>query len=419
MIGEIIAIGDELTSGRILNTTSHFAASQLFAAGHEILAMATIGDDTELIGHTLQQALGRADFVVVTGGLGPTTDDMTNEAVASALDRPSTFYPEIFKKIQAHGKNNSTNHQIYLEKLAWLPEGAHALHTEVKSAGYFLVHDSKPVFFLPGVPHEMKELLLETVITRLAVWEGEDKVRKVRQRLFKVLGMAESEINRKLGHLEDRDPRVKIGYYPVFPEVHVNLTATGANQAEVDNLFEKFTKQIESVLGAFVYGSDTDTLEKIIGKILKQRGQTLAVAESCTGGLIGHTITRAPGSSEYFLGGVVSYSNALKERFLGVNRETLMEFGAVSAETARAMADGARRQTAADYAIAVTGIAGPDGGTEEKPVGTVYVGLATPEKVHNFLFNFLGNRSQIQRQACQAGLDLLRRRLLDYELRTV
>ncbi|HIJ79750.1 MAG: CinA family nicotinamide mononucleotide deamidase-related protein [Desulfobulbaceae bacterium] len=418
MLGEIIAIGDELTSGRILNTTSHFAASQLFAAGHEIVAMVTIGDEPDLIGQTLQQALGRADFVVVTGGLGPTTDDLTNAAVASALDRPSTFYPEIFKKIQAHGNTLSANRKIFLEKLAWLPEGAHALHTEVKSAGYFLVHDGKPVFFLPGVPHEMKELLLETVITRLAVWDGEE-VRKVRQKLFKVVGMAESEINRKLGHLEGRDPRVKIGYYPVFPEVHVNLTATGASAVEADGVFDKFNQQIESVLGPFVYGSDTDTLEKVIGSSLKERGQTLAVAESCTGGLLGHTITKAAGSSEYFLGGVVSYSNSLKERFLGVNRETLLKFGAVSSEVARAMADGARRQTAADYALAVTGIAGPAGGSEEKPVGTVYIGLATPEKIHDFLFNFSGSRGRIQRQACQAALDLLRRRLLDYELRTV
>lgn len=418
MIGEIIAVGDELTSGRILNTTSHFAASHLFAAGHEIVAMTTIGDDLEIIGNTLQQALNRAEFVVVTGGLGPTSDDMTNAAVSSALGRPSTFYPEIFKKIQEYGNSVPNGRNISLEKLAWLPAGAHALHTEAKTAGYFLVHEGKPVFFLPGVPREMKDLLIETVISRLAVWEGEE-LRHVRQKLYKVFGMAESEINRKLEHLENYDPRVKIGYYPVFPEVHVSLTATGGSKEEAKTVLQRYDKQIRSLLTTFVYGEDGDTLEQVIGAILTERGQTLAVAESCTGGLIGHKITQVAGSSAYFLGGAVAYSNSLKERFLGVSRETLIQFGAVSPETAIAMADGVRRVTAADYTISVTGIAGPSGGTADKPVGTVYVGLATPEKTHEFLYNFSGNRKQIQAQSCHAALDLLRRRLLDYELRTV
>ncbi len=418
MIGEIIAIGDELTSGRILNTTSYFAASQLFVAGHEVLAMTTIGDDVDLIGRTILGAMERSDFVIVTGGLGPTTDDLTNEAVSSALDRPSKLYPEILRKIQEYGKDAPSMIQDSLEKLAWLPDGAHALHTEAKTAGYFLVHDGKPIFFLPGVPHEMKELLLETVITRLAVWEGTE-ARQVRQKVYKVVGMAESEINRKVEHLEGRDPRVRIGYYPVFPEVHVSLTATGASKAEADNIFASFDKQMADILGTFVYGSDGETLEVVVGRLLHDKGQTLALAESCTGGMISHAITKVPGSSEYFLGGAVVYSNSLKERYLGVERELLMRHGAVSAETARAMAAGVRRVTTADYALSVTGIAGPSGGSEEKPVGTVYVGLATAEKNYDFLFQFTGNRWQIQAQACQAALDLLRRHLLDQPIDTI
>ncbi len=420
MLGEIIAIGDELISGSILNTTSHFAASQLFAAGHEVLAMTTIGDDPELIGSTLQRALVRAEFVIVTGGLGPTSDDLTNQAVSTALDRPATFYPEIMKKIQAHGKETPAGRQSSLEKLAWLPKGAHALHTEAKSAGYFLVHEGKPIFFLPGVPHEMKSLLLETVITRLAVWEGES-ARQVRQKVYKVVGMAEAEINRKLAHLEGRDPRVRIGYYPVFPEVHVSLTATGSMEKEAELVLAKFAEQVSVILGSDIYGCDGDTLEGLVGSLLAGRGQTLAVAESCTGGLVGHAITRVAGSSAYFLGGAIAYSDALKERFLGVNRETLLRHGAVSPETARAMADGVRRVTAADYGLAVTGIAGPAGGSEEKPVGTVFFGLATPERTTAARANFSGDRWQIQAQACQQALDLLRRRLLglDNEARTV
>ena len=411
MIGEIIAIGDELTSGSVLNTTSYFAASQLFAAGHEILAMTTIGDAPELIGRTLRQALQRADFVIVTGGLGPTTDDLTNAAVSSALARPATFYPEILKKIQAHGQNLPTGQQISLEKLAWLPAGAHALHTEAKMAGYFLVQDGKPIFFLPGVPQEMKDLLLETVLTRLSVWEGEE-VRQVRQKVYKVVGLVESEINRKLAHLEGRDPRVRIGYYPVFPEVHVSLTVTGSSSQEAEAAFKKYDGQVTTFLGDCCYGSGADTLEGLAGALLAERGQTLAVAESCTGGLIAHTLTKVVGSSAYFLGGVVAYSDGLKERLLGVNREIILRSGAVSAETARGMAEGMRRVIPVDYALAVTGIAGPSGGTEAKPVGTVYFGLASPDKTQTYLFRFSGERGQVQVLASQTALDLLRRHLL-------
>lgn len=420
MIGEIIAIGDELTSGSVLNTTSYFAASQLFAAGHEIVAMTTIGDDPDRIGLTLQRALREADFVIVTGGLGPTTDDLTNAAVSSALDRPPTFYPEIFKKIQTCGTGLPSGQQRSLEKLAWLPAGAHALNTEAKMAGYFLVQDGKPIFFLPGVPQEMKELLLETVITRLAVWEGEE-VRQVRQKVYKVVGLTESEINRRLSHLEGRDPRVRIGYYPVFPEVHVSLTVTGATGREAEAAMRKYAGTIAGFLGDCCYGSGTDTLEGVVGSLLAGRGQTVAVAESCTGGLLGHTLTKVAGSSAYFLGGVVAYSNGLKERLLGVNREIILRSGAVSAETARAMAEGMRRLTAVDYALAVTGVAGPAGGTEDKPVGTVYFGLAGPEKTQAFLFHFSGERGQVQALASQTALDLLRRHLLglDNECRTV
>lgn len=415
MNGEIIAIGNELTSGRILNTTSYFAASQLFAAGHEVHAMITIGDDIELIGSTLQDSLRRSDFVIVTGGLGPTTDDMTNEAVSAALERPSRLYPEILEKIRKYGKKVPEVVQASLEKLAWLPDGAHALHTEAKTAGYFLVHDGKPIFFLPGVPHEMRELLLETVLTRLSVWEGEDAP-SVHQKLYRLFGLSESEINQRLAHLEGRDPRVRLGYYPVFPEVHVSLTVVSRSEGEGQSLFGKLDKQISDLLGAPIFSTGDETIADVVGRLLMENGQTLAVAESCTGGLIGHMLTKIPGSSSYFLGGVVAYSNMLKERLLGVEHETLLGHGAVSSETARAMAEGLRRQTGADYALSVTGVAGPSGGSQEKPVGTVYFALAASEKTYDFLFHFSGDRWQIQNVSAYTALDILRRRLLDYEL---
>ncbi|MBU0485438.1 MAG: CinA family nicotinamide mononucleotide deamidase-related protein [Proteobacteria bacterium] len=410
MIGEIIAIGDELISGRILNTTSYFAASQLFAAGHEIVAMMTIGDNPALIGQTLINSLERADFVVVTGGLGATTDDLTNAAVSDALQRPTTFYPEILENIRANSKRTPKQVQLSLEKLAWLPAGAHALKSDAQMAGHFLVHDGKPVFFLPGVPHEMKELLVETVISRLAVWEGED-VREVRQKLYRVVNLAETEINRQLDPLAKNDQRVRIGYYPVFPEVHVSLTVTGHNGSEVEELFKEQNRQILVLLGDDCYGTDTETLEEVVGKLLTRRHLTLALAESCTGGLVAHRLTKVSGSSGYFVGGVVAYSNNLKERLLKVDRDILVKFGAVSAETARAMAAGICAVTGADYGLAVTGVAGPTGGTDEKPVGTVYFGLAGPGKTSDFMVNFFGDRWQVQEATAHYALDLIRREL--------
>ena len=412
MLGEIIAIGDELTSGRILNTTSYFAAGHLFAAGHEVVAMATVGDDAGLIAESLHRALDRVEFVVVTGGLGATSDDLTNEAVADALGRPTIFHPEILRRIEVQCSDWAAQVGASMEKIAWLPEGAHELKSDANMAGYFLVHDGKPIFFLPGVPHEMEELLLEAVITRLAVWEGSEP-RTVHQKVFNVVGLSEAVINERLGHLEGKDSRVAIGYYPVPPEVHVSLTVTGDSVAEADRLFDEFNRKIGAALAPFHYGSDGDQLEEVVGGLLREKGMSLALAESCTGGMIAHKLTAVAGSSDYFVGGVVAYSNHLKERLLAVPHTVIEQYGAVSGETARSMAEGVRTVTGADVAVSVTGVAGPSGGSAEKPVGTVWFALATPDGVHAFHRFFTGVRWQVQAKSCCYGLDLVRRYLLD------
>ena len=411
MLGEIIAIGDELTSGQILNTTSYFAAGHLFGAGHEVVAMATVGDNATLIAESLHRALERVDFVIVTGGLGATSDDLTNEAVAEALDRPTIFHPEILRRIEAQCSDWAAQTGASMEKIAWLPEGAHELKSDANMAGYFLVHDGKPIFFLPGVPHEMEELLLEAVITRLAVWEGVAP-RTVHQKIFKVVGLPEAAINDRLGHLDEKDPRVAIGYYPVPPEVHVSLTVAGNSVAEAERLFSEFDREIVSALAPFYFGDDGDLLEEVVGDLLRKREVTLTLAESCTGGMIAHKVTAVAGSSDYFVGGVVAYNNDIKERLLAVPHEILVQYGAVSEETARAMARGVKAATGADLAVSVTGIAGPTGGSDEKPVGTVWFALATADDVHAFCRHFSGVRWQVQAKACCYGLDLVRRYLL-------
>lgn len=407
MIGEIIAIGDELTSGRILNSTSYFAASHLYASGHEIGAMATIGDEPSLIGKALKRSIERADFVVVTGGLGPTSDDMTNEAVANALDRPTTFYPEIFDKIK---KSESFKEMPSLEKLAWLPSGAEILKPGEKIAGYMLVYQEKPIFFLPGVPHQMRELMLDRVIPRLATWSG-NTISLVKQKIFKVFGLPEPMIQEMLAGLERNKQELRIGYYPNAAEVHVSLTVRGETHHETEARFKEGEDAIREILGCCIFDEAGENLETIVGRTLKEKGLTLALAESCTGGLLAHHITLISGSSDYFKGGVVAYANQMKEELLHVAHQTLEQCGAVSRETAEEMARGIKKISGADLALSITGIAGPSGGTSEKPVGTVCFAIDDGIKAVSFQYHFSGKRITVQTKAAMTGLDLLRRHL--------
>lgn len=408
MIGEIIAIGDELTSGRIANTTSGFAASQLFAAGHEIFAMQTIGDSPELIGEALTRAIGRVDFVIVTGGLGATSDDLTNEAVAAALRRPPTLHREILAQISP--PPGGGNERPWLEKLAWLPAGAEVLSAESRMAGYLLVYDSTPIFFLPGIPGQMKQLFVEHVLPCLAGWSADDR-NAIRQRVYRTFGLSENMINGRLREIE-KTPRVKIGYYPVDSEVHVSLTVVGREPEESDALFRQADMAVTAALGDTIYGHNLDTLAAVVGGLLRRRGLLLGVAESCTGGLLASKITEVAGSSQWFAGGIIAYSNALKERLLAVDPQLLAAHGAVSAPVARAMASGALTCAGAGVAVAITGIAGPTGGSPGKPVGTVHFGLAVDGEVTDHSRTFSGSRREIQEIAAQTALDLVRRALL-------
>ena len=412
MIGEIIAIGDELTSGRILNTTSGFAASQLFAAGYEIFAMHTIGDTPDLIGEALKRAISRVDFVIVTGGLGATTDDLTNEAVSEALNRPPTLYREILAQIQPHIQGNK-NDTLFLEKLAWLPEGAEILSSESRMAGYLLVYDTTPIFFLPGIPSQMKELFVDHVLPCLAGWST-DKRNHIRQRIYRTFGATENMINKELKHIEET-PKIKIGYYPVESDVHVSLTVIGQSREESDTLFNQADTEIMDRMGDKIYGFNHESIAMVVGNLLKERDWMISVAESCTGGLLASKITKVAGSSEWFSGGVVTYSNELKQQLLAVDNGLIAEYGAVSIPVARAMVEGVAACTASKVAISVTGIAGPTGGTEEKPVGTVFFGIFVNGTISEHHFTFSGSRREIQEITAQTALDLVRRTLLNHK----
>jgi nicotinamide-nucleotide amidase len=411
MIGEIIAIGDELTSGRIPNTTSGYVARELFLLGHRIQAMHTIGDEPERIGRMLIAALERSDFVIVTGGLGATTDDMTNQAVIDALHLKTTIHPGVQANIEGRFTSDQRNEAVTLAKLARLPEGAEVLDSDCRMAGYLLRYNSKPIYFLPGVPPQLEILLHSKVLPGLQAFSPLPAI-PVCQQVYRTCGLPEIEINKRLQPLEQND-HVEVGYYPVCSEVHVSLTARNLDKGANDPFFIEADAFIRQSLGKNIYGVGEVTLAAVIGDLLRTKGQTLCVAESCTGGLIASKITETPGSSRWFRGGVVVYSNELKQILLGIDRMVLANHGAVSTETARAMAAGAAARLECDMALSVTGIAGPDGGSKEKPVGTVYLGLSYQNNVIDRLCHFIGSRRQIQEKTAQTALDLVRRALLE------
>lgn len=408
MIGEIIAIGDELTSGRIINTTSGLAARHLFLLGHSIRAMHTIGDDQELIGTTLKAAIGRSDFVLVTGGLGATSDDLTNEAVIKALGLHGAVHPGVRANIESRLVNGDQV-AASLAKLAQLPEGVEVLDPECRMAGYLLWYEGKPLYFLPGVPPQMEILLRDKVLPGLQAFDA-GRALPVCQRVYRTCGLYEIEINKRLKPLENQG--IEIGYYPVGAEVHVSLTGHNLHAGTDDPGFQRADAFIREALGDNLYGLDQDTLAIVTGRLLARHNLMLGVAESCTGGLIAAALTEIPGSSRWFKGGAVVYANQLKERLLGIESTLLHQHGAVSSATAQAMANGAVQHLSCDIAVAATGIAGPDGGSTEKPVGTVYLGLAFRGTVFDRLCRFYGSRRQIQEKTAQTAIDMVRRALL-------
>ncbi len=387
----IIAIGDELATGRVINTTSSFAAQRLFENGYDVHSITTIGDIAELIGKTIQEVLATTDTLIVTGGLGSTDDDITNETVAEALQLPLEHHPEIEESIGFPGK------------MALLPAGAKPLLPKSNIAGYLLEYRGKKIFFLPGVPKQMRRLFMEKVLPALSQCNDQ----YVLQKIFRIFHLPEMEVNRRITVL-DFPQEVHIGYYPVLAEVHLSLTVRSNEKQKTEQLFAAAEQSITENFASHIYSYDEITMEMVVGELLIKSGMTLATAESCTGGLIGKLITATPGSSSYFLGGVVSYANSMKRDFLGVEAKKISSFGAVSKEVAAQMAEGIRQKSGSDLGLAVTGIAGPGGGSKEKPVGTVYIGLATAEgcTVHHHIFS--GNRERIRLLTAYMGLNMVR-----------
>ncbi|MDF2953822.1 MAG: ADP-ribose pyrophosphatase domain of DNA damage- and competence-inducible protein CinA [Thermodesulfobacterium sp.] len=403
MTGALIFIGDELVCGAIENTNSVVAGKILTSYGFEIGEIVILPDNVESITECLENLTDKYDFLIVSGGLGPTDDDLTNLAVSKAfnlrLKENKNFLSAIFSA------REYKDSQDIAKKMALLPEGAVPLSKDFSSAGYLLNIKNKFLFFLPGVPFQFEFLLKNEVIPKLL--QLKPKIKKQVIKTLRFFDLNETDINQVINNFpEDLLSSVKIGYYPIFPEL--KLILQGEEEKRISIFIERLKKDFSLHLV-----SETDKgLPEVIGELLKERKEKLAVAESCTGGLLSSFITSVSGSSIYFDRGFITYSPESKVELLGVNPETIKKFDVVSFEVAIEMAEGVRKKTGVDYALSITGFAGPTGGTPENPVGTVYIGFSFQNKVKAFRFNFSGSRKHIQVLASYTSLDILRRYLL-------
>lgn len=408
---EIIGIGNELTTGRVLDRNAGYAAGRLSSHGFEVTRILFIPDQAKEIRKTLLQAHKRADAVLITGGLGGTLDDITAEVAARTFNRPLTLHPGLHHQIKRFLKKREIPWDPTYDKLALLPGGVQLFHPRPKACGFLMEEAGKPLFFLPGVPAEMRRLLDRQVIPFLLQRRPRQPV--VKQRVYKIFGLLENEINQRLKELEQKDGTVQLGFYPNFPENHLTVLVRAGQAFRAERMLDQVETEIEARLGDTIVARNDQTLEEVVGELLLKKKMTLAVAESCSGGLIGDRITNIPGSSAYFEGGVIVYSNRAKMDWLGVPRRLLSRHGAVSEETALALARGILERGRADLGLAVTGIAGPGGGTPEKPVGTVWMALASAKGVQSGHFLFGGRRRQIKVLTAYTALDRVRKYLLN------
>lgn len=414
MRAEIICIGTELLLGQIVDTNAAYLAKELAELGIDLYHKSTVGDNLERIIATLGQAWKRSDLLILSGGLGPTQDDLTREAVAGLLDEELEFNSEAWDQVRAYFEKTGRPLSENNRRQAMFPRSGRVIPNRLGTAPAMLVEKDKHILItLPGVPSELKGLWEDSFKPYLRE-ELQRRGKSVLTSLFvRMVGIGEGAMEEKIIDLIQGQTNPTIAPYASRGEVALRITAKSDSEEYNRALIKGTLDLITERLGPYIYGYDQDNLETVIGRMLKTKGWRLGLAESCTGGLIGHRVTNVPGSSDYYLGGVNSYSNQLKMDLLGVAETTLALYGAVSPETAAAMAEGIKKITGADVGLAVTGIAGPGGGSEAKPVGLVYLAVALPDRTEVerriFPFDRIGNKEA----AAQAGLALLWRCLKD------
>jgi nicotinamide-nucleotide amidase len=413
MNAEIIAVGSEMLTPERVDTNSLYLTGELNNLGVEVVAKCVIGDHLDRLAETIRQALARSEIVILSGGLGPTEDDVTREAVAQALGRKLVFHPEIAEALELRFARAGRKMAEVNKRQALVIEGADVLSNDRGTApGQWLEETGSVVMLLPGPPHELQSMFERECLPRLSRLAPPQAIRTV---VLRVAGMPESDLDQLISPVYKKYTNPVTTILAANGEIQVHLRARCATEAEADALLAEVAAPIEQLLGDRVYSRNGDPLEVVVGHLLRARRATVSVAESCTGGMLGERLTSVPGSSDYFVGGFITYADAMKVELLGVPPEVLEQHGAVSKETAEAMAEGARRRTGSTYALSITGIAGPDGGSELKPVGSVYVAIADDAGTLTVHRRFLGDRQRIRTFTVQMALDLLRRRITGRE----
>jgi nicotinamide-nucleotide amidase len=404
-------IGNELVSGEIADANAFFMANALTERGFCVTRVSMVGDQEGQIQDALLQSRDRAEAVIVSGGLGPTSDDLTTPAAAKAFGESLVLHEESLGQIRERFARGGMEMPRSNEKQAVFPASAEIIPNPVGTApGFCLKSRGKAIFFLPGVPRELQHLFRETVLPRL---ERERKGNiHYRARTLKIFGLTESAIADRLSGIRAEHFSATLAYLPRYPENHIKIIVQGSDLEEVKRNLAELERVIRGKLEGRVFAVDRETLEEIVGRLLKERQATLAVAESCTGGLVAHRMTNIPGSSEYFERGVVVYSNQAKTELLEVPKELLAELGAVSAPVAEKMAEGMRHLSRATIGLAITGIAGPAGGSADKPVGTVFIALSGPDGTASRRYQFWGDRDQVKMISAQTALEWVRRYFL-------
>lgn len=412
MTAEILAVGTELLMGQIANTNAQYISRRLAELGINVYFHTVVGDNALRLEETLKRALERSDIVITTGGLGPTMDDLTKETIAKALNRKLVLNEDILQYIRGFFEKRNRKMTEINAKQAYLPENSIVIPNNNGTApGCIIEEGDKAVIMLPGPPKEMQPMFDETVFDYLRQKTGVILVSK----MLKIFGMGESDVETRLIDLIKNQSNPTIAPYVSQSEVTIRVTARCKDHNEAMAMLTPVVNEIKSRLGVLVYSEDGESMEEVVLKLLKENGLVLATAESCTGGLLAGRITDIPGASEVFERGYVTYSNNAKVEDLGVSWGTLNRYGAVSRETALEMVNGLKQKTSAPAGVAITGIAGPGGGTKEKPVGLVFVAAYLKDTVVCKRLELTGNRERIRNDACLNALDMIRRLILGVE----
>ena len=406
----LINIGDELLIGQVVNTNAAFIGQQMSAAGFELTDVVTIGDNSQAIRDTITTSLAKTDVVIMTGGLGPTKDDITKKIICDIFQRELVMDEPTLKHVTEIFASRGMALTDTNRQQALVPQGCTVLSNPLGTApGLWIEQDGKVLIALPGVPFEMEKLIKDEVMPRLEAHKKDQHA--ILHRVLQCTNISESGLSDLLENFEQQlPPELKLAYLPKPGIIRLRLTARGDNKESLKTLLDQHFNELKKLTAEYAFTDEDIEIEEVVGRLLAKSGKTIATAESCTGGYVAHLITSVPGSSRYFQGSLVSYSNDIKRDLLNVREDNLKRRGAVSEQVVSDMALNAMGLFDVDYTIATSGIAGPDGGTKDKPVGTVWIAVATPVRLttHEFHFGSRTGRKQIIERAARAALNMLR-----------